>query len=265
MNYLSATAAPAVGRACLYGSIFILAVWMTCRCVKRLSDSARCGLWWLASFKLLLGLFLFASVAIPLLPFSHKVKAGDSFAASQSSSEDMSPTSLSTQTHTPPASSGGNISPTTFAAGFVHSPETYFSWQTVETALFALWALVVLFRMGYLCRSLFLLRLSIARSRPLEDPALLRMAQEVADAFGIVRMPRLCVSETVTDPLLFGLFRKVILLSDSNVANLSPAEFRLVIAHECAHLRRGDLWLSLIPAIIQTVYCFFPPGMVGLR
>lgn len=260
---LTALAGASLGRACLQGTLFILVVWGVCRVFPRLPDAARCGLWWLACLKLLLGLVWGSPVLLPLLPANSTHAGifsrwpGKSFTATKV----HSPTHLShgaatvTQENTPEASA----TEVPEDATTVTDSKPAFAWSWLLPICIGLWAITICFRTGYLFRSLIVLRQCIARSRPLEDPALLLVAQEVSAEFGLSRMPGLCVSETVTDPLLCGLFRRVILFSHTDIANLSPEEFRLVFAHECAHLRRGDLWLSLVPALTQTLFYFFPP------
>jgi hypothetical protein len=39
---------------------------------------------------------------------------------------------------------------------------------------------------------------------------------------------------------------------------LTPNESSMALAHELAHLRRGDLWLGWLPAIAQRLFFFHP-------
>lgn len=260
MSYseLSSAACISLARAGLHGAVFIMIVWMVCLVLPKLSDSARCGLWWLASAKLLLGLALSISisVAIPVLPpkalqnFKIPLGVSAAFAANEFDADQRPHYHIGSSGDSGPTPTQGNSD----------TAARSMAWPTPAEALFGIWALAVMFRIGYLCRALMVLRQCIARSTPLEDTGHLQIAQEVARTFGITRIPRLRVSNTVTDPLLCGLFRKVILFSAADIASLSPAEFRLVFAHECAHLKRRDLLLSLVPALTQTIYWFFPPS-----
>ena len=38
-----------------------------------------------------------------------------------------------------------------------------------------------------------------------------------------------------------------------------------MLAHECVHIRRGDLYLSLIPWLAQTLFWFLPPMYLAMR
>ena len=41
-------------------------------------------------------------------------------------------------------------------------------------------------------------------------------------------------------------------------ATLSPEDLRLALAHEMAHVKRGDLRLALLPAAMQVLFFFHP-------
>ncbi len=57
-----------LARASVEGALFVAAVWLVCRLVPRLPAAVRCGLWWAACLKLLLGLAGLPAVRLPLLP-----------------------------------------------------------------------------------------------------------------------------------------------------------------------------------------------------
>lgn len=57
-----------LAQAALWATLFALAVWVTCRLAPRLPAGVRCGLWWLVSLKLLIGLGWPAPLTLPVLP-----------------------------------------------------------------------------------------------------------------------------------------------------------------------------------------------------
>ena len=59
-------------------------------------------------------------------------------------------------------------------------------------------------------------------------------------------------------PAVCGLFRPVILLPQSLVQKLPPAQLRAVLLHELTHLRRGDVWVNCAQALVQIVYWWHP-------
>lgn len=68
--------------------------------------------------------------------------------------------------------------------------------------------------------------------------------------------PRLRVSDAIISPQVTGLWQPTVLLPAIHA--LSADEAAMAIAHELAHLRRGDLWLAWVPALAQCLFCFHP-------
>jgi beta-lactamase regulating signal transducer with metallopeptidase domain len=75
---------------------------------------------------------------------------------------------------------------------------------------------------------------------------------------GLRRPPRLRLIERPMSPAVCGLFGPVILLPRALAEELPPDQLRAVLLHELVHLRRGDLWLSLVQALFQILYWWHP-------
>jgi beta-lactamase regulating signal transducer with metallopeptidase domain len=69
---------------------------------------------------------------------------------------------------------------------------------------------------------------------------------------------RLRLIERPMSPAVCGLFRPVILLPRALAEQLPPDQLRAVLVHELVHLRRGDVWLSFLQALLQIVYWWHP-------
>ena len=59
-------------------------------------------------------------------------------------------------------------------------------------------------------------------------------------------------------PAVCGLFRPVILIPESLVENFSDEQLRAVMLHELIHLRRRDVWLNFVQALLQIFYWWHP-------
>jgi bla regulator protein blaR1 len=59
-------------------------------------------------------------------------------------------------------------------------------------------------------------------------------------------------------PLVMGLLRPRIVLSSDFEQRYTIEEQRLVLAHECVHIRRGDLFANALTALLQVVFWFHP-------
>lgn len=74
--------------------------------------------------------------------------------------------------------------------------------------------------------------------------------------FHPTRAPRICVTQSRRAPLTFGILRPVILLPDDLPAG--SERFRLVLAHELAHVRRCDCLRKLLLTLCLCVYWWNP-------
>lgn len=70
--------------------------------------------------------------------------------------------------------------------------------------------------------------------------------------------PALLETIEVSTPALHGLFSPRLLLPRGFTGRFSPAELRFVFLHELAHLKRRDLWLNWIIALLQVGHWFNP-------
>jgi beta-lactamase regulating signal transducer with metallopeptidase domain len=59
-------------------------------------------------------------------------------------------------------------------------------------------------------------------------------------------------------PAVCGLFRPVILIPQSLAEGFSNGQLRAVLLHELVHLRRRDVWLNFLQALVQIVYWWHP-------
>src|SRR5471032_1424958 len=59
-------------------------------------------------------------------------------------------------------------------------------------------------------------------------------------------------------PAVCGLFRPAILIPQSLAENFSDAQLRAVLLHELIHLRRRDVWVNFLQALLQIFYWWHP-------
>ncbi len=74
----------------------------------------------------------------------------------------------------------------------------------------------------------------------------------------VSRPVRLVKSALVEVPTVIGWLRPVILLPASTLSGLSPLQLELILAHELAHLRRGDYWVNLFQILLETLLFYHP-------
>jgi beta-lactamase regulating signal transducer with metallopeptidase domain len=67
------------------------------------------------------------------------------------------------------------------------------------------------------------------------------------------------VSDQISEPLLAGARRPVILLPKALVARTEAARLELICGHELAHLKRGDNWRLLLEHLLGGLFWMVPP------
>jgi beta-lactamase regulating signal transducer with metallopeptidase domain len=75
---------------------------------------------------------------------------------------------------------------------------------------------------------------------------------------GLARTPALWFAPAAPGPLTMGLRRPVVLLPTSWLEGMRPADLEHVLLHECAHVRRGDLWLAAAWTCVRVFYAWHP-------
>ncbi len=242
-----------LGWTSLQAVLLIGAIWLICRQLPRLSAATRSLLWWLVGVQLLLGLALPTPVALPLLspPAPATVQVG----------EPVTQTFVAPREHRIGSFGGGSSAPMLVDDGAAPAPALVVAdsqgyslpWRNI---LLALWLAGVLVQLLLTARHWREARAVLRASDALDDPALLEACRAQARATGLRRCPSLRVSHAIRSPQVSGWWRPVVLLPAEHA--LSEQETALALAHELAHLHRGDLWLGWVPAIAQRVFFFHP-------
>jgi len=98
-----------------------------------------------------------------------------------------------------------------------------------------------------------------ARSREVGDATALSMLARLCERAG-VRVPvRLRTNQEVGAPLVYGWWRPAVLVHEAWLRAISSEDLRAVLAHEVAHIRRGDLAANLVRQVLEALL-FFHPG-----
>jgi len=226
-------------------TLLIGALWLLGRWMPRLSPAIRCTLWWLLAAQLLVGLLASTSVRLPLLSSTPHA----TFVAASTGQQIT--TSLSNQPMAPSVS----VAPPDSAATTIEQSKTIgpLHWQRL---LLALWAAGLFVQLLLVARQWQRARIVLRESVPLRDDTLQALCAQQAHALGLRGCPQLRMSSAIASPQVAGLYRPTVLLPASQL--LTTEESAMALAHELAHLRRGDLWLVWVPAIAQRLFFFYP-------
>lgn len=240
----------ALVRASLEGGLFVAAVWAVCRLVPRLPAAVRCGLWWAACLKLLLGLVALPAVKLPLLPAVERAaEAGPLYirnvAPAQTLTPDPSPFP------SPPPSQGEGKKSTVREVGV--------------PSVLGLWLLGLLILSAKALRQLRETRRIVRSAEPVREGWVRAALAAICERLGIRRAPDLRGSGEVRTPQVTGLAQPVVLIPRAGLERLTPAEVSMTLCHELVHLRRKDLWLGWVPALAHRIFFFHPLAALAAR
>ena len=111
-------------------------------------------------------------------------------------------------------------------------------WTAVAAAMVLLLLQRVMFVMGLIAQA--------KRANNLMEEAL----EFCCEKMGMRGKIGLKISANATSPAVCGLVRPVILMPENLGPGLGAAQFRSVLMHELAHIKRGDLWVNLVQTLL---------------
>jgi Antirepressor regulating drug resistance, predicted signal transduction N-terminal membrane component len=218
--------------------LLIGAVWLIGRLLPQLPSAVRCMLWWLVGLQLILGLCWSSPLQLHVLAPAARIAtvAPDHAALTAVAITDAAPAIHLVSEPVRP------------------TPTAWYShWRLI---LISLWLAAVLVQLLVASRQWRSARRVLRDSRPLTDDSLRAVCAEQVQKLGLRRQPELRVSAAIGSPQITGLWHTTVLLPAEQ--RLTLTESAMAMAHELAHLRRGDLWLGWVPAIAQRLFFFHP-------
>ncbi|QAT88504.1 peptidase m56 family protein [Corallococcus coralloides] len=269
-----------VWRASWQGALCALAVWVLARAVPRLPAALRAGLWWLVALKFVLTLGWPKPMPLALLPVEDTTAQSQTVRVEGAQSQTHGQTVMvltapdatvrmrvpaqgQTSAYAEELSAGARAA--LFFKGAVASLRAH-PWTVGGVwALLVLWGAGVAWKVRGHVLAWRQVRGMRERARPLRHPVLEEEAEFLANEAGLRRPPTLLVSDEVVSPLAAGLLSPVIVLPAKALRELPEDSLRMALAHEVAHLRRGDLWLGWVPALAETVLFFHPLARQAAR
>jgi bla regulator protein BlaR1 len=121
-----------------------------------------------------------------------------------------------------------------------------------------LWATGALFMAVCLWINHFRIHRSVTRRRPLINEAVLNLLEDCKQRMGVRTPVTLVETAAVDGPCLFGVLRPRLLLPPGFTGGFSPDELRYVFLHELGHVKRHDVLLGWLMALLQILHWFNP-------
>ncbi|MBN2138126.1 MAG: hypothetical protein JW720_09980 [Sedimentisphaerales bacterium] len=153
-----------------------------------------------------------------------------------------------------PATAGAAIDDPVGESAVVPVAEIQISWQGI---VFVLWVAAAGAMVLLLIQRAIFVRGLVAQAIEAEQP-IYDILDNCRKRIRVGGRLRLKISPNATSPAVCGLFRPVILLPGNLSSDLGAEDLQVVLLHELAHIKRGDLWVNLLQALVQIAYFYNP-------
>ncbi|MHC4397273.1 MAG: M56 family metallopeptidase [Planctomycetota bacterium] len=134
------------------------------------------------------------------------------------------------------------------------SPTVSLSWHGFA---FLGWLAAVTAMALLLVQRMFFVRGLLAQSKNPND-SMIDIFEQCRKQMRVRKPIFLKLSLVTASPSVCGLFRPTILIPQNLPDKLKNEDLRSILLHELAHIKRGDLWVSLIQTILQIAYFYNP-------
>ena len=128
---------------------------------------------------------------------------------------------------------------------------------TWQATLLLAWAVVVLVMVVLLIQRALFVR-GLVKQSELAPGWLVELLARCRRQMAVAGEVDLRVSPLSMSPSVCGLRRLTILVPQPMLTELDTMQLKSVLLHELAHIKRGDLWVNLVQALLQIVYFFHP-------
>jgi TonB family protein len=99
---------------------------------------------------------------------------------------------------------------------------------------------------------------SVRKLRLVTEQPLIELLEDCKQLMKVRTVVGLVITDRVNSPSLFGFIRPRILIPTDMHSRIAMEEMRYVFLHELAHLKRGDIWIGWIVAVLQSLHWFNP-------
>jgi beta-lactamase regulating signal transducer with metallopeptidase domain len=137
----------------------------------------------------------------------------------------------------------------------IAAPAASIDW--LSYAVLAWLAGVYMFTLRTLGGWMLLMRVRRQRAEPIAGD-LLEICLALQRRLGVSRAVRYVCSKAAASPAVFGWLRPVVVLPLSALAGLSPWQVEAIIAHELAHIKRGDFLVNAFQIATETLLFYHP-------
>jgi len=228
-------------RATWQGAIVFVVIVSFVKLTPRLSPTIHCWVCRLVCLKMILALCIAGVIEIPLLPAEPQVLLdGESVLEFVVPAEPID------------AQQVVGPSPPVLLAS---RPEANFSWGKVIATV---WLLGVTYQLFRLFMDWQAVHRRVAEAVDVTDTEVNKLLRSEVIEAEMSLCPRLLSASSTNCPAVIGSRRPLLLIPDSVLEESGEDDLRMLIRHELAHIRRGDLWWNWLAAASQVLFFFHP-------
>lgn len=244
----------ALGVAILWQSALVAAlVGGICFLLRRSSPALRYWCWQIVALKLLVMPWWIVAVPLPSF-FGNDLVAVPTAAALDGHDNHKGSSLIADAKNSDAPAAGTALLPNSESTHwFDHLGQL--SWQSW---LVVAWLGGIIWQAAWLLVQRIRLRRFLSRTVAATEPQLLAQVDEAAALLGFCKPPAVVFADVEGSPFVCGLFRPVLVLPRGLLGALDANQWRQVLLHELAHLKRRDLLWGWIPEIARMIYFFHP-------
>lgn len=233
------------------GSVLALGLWLLFRIVPRIAPDIRAWSWRLVLLKLAVSTFAIGQISLHLLPALPPPSERRSLPSPPSISQGTMELDAPALVENPNPAAAVDL-----ATPIIHNaPKS--SGINLRQLIFSFWIAGFALRVARALLMTIRTRRDLKVASPIANPEILQCFESLSRRAGLRRIPQLVTLECAQSPMVYGIWRPIIVLPPRLTSNLS-ADVELAIGHEIAHIRRGDLIWSGIAWVVRSILFFNP-------
>lgn len=250
------------------GLLLAAFAWVLCRVLPKLTAPVRFWLWWMVGAKFLLGLafalFGVAALRVPVLNAEH-YQAIRGLARQTVAQAAPKPKAAKAGNDAGIVVTGAAQAATTTISEPIAPVFSVTRWRNVVNdaavtyalPLCAAYLVGIFWQIGTGIHAARRLRVIVVGATQCEDTGTLSDAEAMRERVGLRELPPIFVSLRASAPFVVGTLAPRIVLPASFLAQTS-ANRQMTLAHEMAHIRRGDILLEIVPVCLRVLFWFLP-------
>ena len=232
-------------RASWQGAVLFFVVAVFVKLTPRISPAIHCWAWRLVCLKMLVAFFVASAIELPLLSAeSPQLLRANTAAPFPLSTDETVDVGVSA------AEPGASLLQLPILEDRLTIP--------LELILATLWMLGVGYQFYRLVTDWRLVKRRLAEATEEQAEAPVKLLRSEVIESQMATCPRLLSASSTNCPAIIGTLSPQLLIPQSVLDESDEEDLRMLIRHELAHIRRGDLWWNWLAAACQLLFYFHP-------